>query len=81
MVWPGVTDERAFGFVAWDLDQGAADPDDQEDLAIRRLPLRDAVAAALDGMICDAASVATLLAVHTRPAQGNLPADLMRRLR
>ncbi|GEO14968.1 NUDIX domain-containing protein [Microvirga aerophila] len=81
MVSPGVTDERAPCFVAWDLSQGAADPDSQEDLTIRRLPFRDAVAAALDGTISDAASVATLLAVHTRAAQGNLPADLMRRLR
>jgi hypothetical protein len=50
-------------------------------LANRRLPFRDAVAAALDGTICDAPSVATLLAVHARAAQGRLPADLMRLLR
>jgi 8-oxo-dGTP pyrophosphatase MutT (NUDIX family) len=81
MVSPGITDEIAPCFVAWDLNQGAADPDPQEDLAIRRLPFRDAVAAALDGTICDAPSVATLLTVNARATQGSLPADLIRLLR
>lgn len=81
MVSPGITDEMAPCFVAWELDQGAADPDPQEDLAIRRLPFREAVVAALDGTICDAPSVATLLAVHARAADGSLPADLTRLLR
>src|ERR671917_526067 len=48
MVSPGITDEIAPCFVAWDLNQGAADPDPQEDFAIRRLPFHDAVNAALD---------------------------------
>jgi 8-oxo-dGTP pyrophosphatase MutT (NUDIX family) len=81
MVSPGVTDETAPCFVAWDLEPGAADPDPQEDLTIRRLPFRNAVAAALDGSVCDAASVATILAVQAKAAQGALPIDLMARLR
>jgi 8-oxo-dGTP pyrophosphatase MutT (NUDIX family) len=81
MVSPGITNETAPCYVAWDLEQGAADPDPQEDLAIRRLPFREAVTAALDGTICDAASVATILAVQTRAAQCTLPDDLMVRLR
>jgi 8-oxo-dGTP pyrophosphatase MutT (NUDIX family) len=81
MVSPGITDESAPCFVAWDLKQGRADPDPQEDLAIHRLPFQEAVAAALNGTICDAASIATLLAVHARAVQGSLPADLMRLLR
>jgi 8-oxo-dGTP pyrophosphatase MutT (NUDIX family) len=81
MVSPGITDETAPCFVAWDLEQGAADPDPQEDLTVRRLPFRDAVAAALDGTISDAASIATLLAIHARAAQGSLPSDLIQCLR
>jgi 8-oxo-dGTP pyrophosphatase MutT (NUDIX family) len=81
MVSPGITDEMAPCFVAWDLDQGMADPDPQESLAIRQLSFPEAVAAVLDGTICDAASVATILAVQTRVAQGSLPADLLMRLR
>jgi 8-oxo-dGTP pyrophosphatase MutT (NUDIX family) len=80
MVSPGITDEQAPCFVAWDLEQGTADPDPQEDLTLRRLPFHEAVAAALNGTISDAASVATLLAVQARAAQGALPADLLRRL-
>lgn len=71
MVYPGITDETARCFVAWDLEQGRTHPDPRKDLTLRRLPFRDAVTAALDGTISDAASVATLLA---------LPADLLRRL-
>jgi 8-oxo-dGTP pyrophosphatase MutT (NUDIX family) len=81
MVSPGITDEMAPCFVAWDLEQGHAHPDPQEDLTIRRLPFREVVNAALDGSICDAVSVATILAVHTRATQENLPDDLMGRLR
>jgi hypothetical protein len=44
MVSPGITDESAPCFVAWDLKQGRADPDPQEDLAIHRLPFQEAVA-------------------------------------
>jgi 8-oxo-dGTP pyrophosphatase MutT (NUDIX family) len=80
MVSPGITDEMAPCFVAWDLEPGAADPDPQEDLAIRRLPFRDAVTAALDGTISDGPSVATILAVRARADQGTLPEDLIRRL-
>jgi hypothetical protein len=77
-VSPGITDEIAPFFVAWDLNIGMVDP--QEDLAIRRLPFRDAVTAALDGTISDGPSVATVLAVRTRADQGTLPEDLVRRL-
>jgi hypothetical protein len=49
-------------------------------LTLRRLPFRDAVTAALDGTISDAAGIATLLAVQARASQGALPADLVRRL-
>jgi 8-oxo-dGTP pyrophosphatase MutT (NUDIX family) len=81
MVSPGITDELAPCFAAWDLEHGTAHPDPQEDLSIRRLPFRDAVAECLNGAICDGPSVATILAVHTRAIQGNLPEDLLRRLR
>src|SRR3712207_6105239 len=81
MVSPGITDELAPCFVAWDLEQGAAHPDPQEDLTIRRLSFREAVAECLSGTICDAPSVATILAVQTRLLQRDLPEDLLQRLR
>ncbi|WP_201863924.1 NUDIX domain-containing protein [Microvirga soli] len=81
MVSPGITDELAPCFVAWDLEQGPAHPDPQEDLSVRRVSFQEAVAECLNGTICDAPSVATILAVQTRLLQGGLPEDLLRRLR
>ena len=65
MVSPGISDELAPCFVAWNLRQGSACPDPQEDLSIRRVSFQHAVAECLNGVICDAASVATILAVQT----------------
>jgi 8-oxo-dGTP pyrophosphatase MutT (NUDIX family) len=81
MVFPGITDEIAPCFVAWDLEQGAAHPDPQEDLSLRRVSFQEAVAGCLNGTICDAPSVVTILGVQTRAIQGSLPEDLLRRLR
>lgn len=40
----GLSDERVTPFVAWDLDcDDAAEPDAQEDLAVRRLPFAEVV--------------------------------------
>lgn len=77
LVSPGITDEWAPCFVAWDLARVEGTKDEQEELSLRRLPFRDAVAAALDGTVHDAASVATLLAVDARARRGDLPERLM----
>ncbi len=58
-----VTDEEGFVFLAQDLTQGTTEFDDTEDLAIRRLPLKEALAMAMAGEITDAISVAGLLKV------------------
>jgi 8-oxo-dGTP pyrophosphatase MutT (NUDIX family) len=80
MASPGITDERAPCFVAWNTRQEASRPDAQESLARRRVPFSAAVDAALSGEIVDGPSVATILAVHARAASGRLPADLVRLL-
>lgn len=81
MASPGISDEIAPCFVAWELEQSQADPDPQEDLAVKRIPFEEAVGACLDGEICDAVSVALILAVHARAARADLPDDLLRLLR
>lgn len=81
LVSPGVTDERAPCFVAWNLEETEPDLHPEEELTIRRIAFRDAVTAATDGTICDAASIASILAVHTRLLRGDLPEDLLRLLR
>lgn len=58
-----VTDERATIYVACDLTPGEASPDETEDLAIRRLPLSEAIAMVHRGEITDAISVIALLAL------------------
>lgn len=56
-----VTDEEGIVFVAEGLTQGDTDFDDSEQLEIRRLPLKEAIAMALDGRIRDSLSVTALL--------------------
>jgi len=76
LVSPGITDEWAPCFVAWNLDDVTAERPIEEELTLRRLPFRDLVEAASSGSILDAASVATILAVQYRAVAGLLPTDL-----
>lgn len=61
-----ITDEAGVVFVAEDLVAGHPEFDETEVLDIVRLPVRDAIAMALDGRITDAISVAGLLALARR---------------
>ncbi|WP_045224537.1 NUDIX domain-containing protein [Methyloterricola oryzae] len=56
-----VTDEEGFVFLAEGLTQGETEFEETEDLAIRKLPLEEAVRMVMDGEITDAISVAGLL--------------------
>ncbi|MDH4048866.1 MAG: NUDIX hydrolase [Gammaproteobacteria bacterium] len=56
-----ITDEQGIVYVATDLQEGAPDFDETEDIEIRKLPLGDAIAMAMRGEITDAISVAALL--------------------
>ena len=58
-----ITDEEGFVFVATGLTEGEPDFDEEEDLAIRKLPLVEAVAMVCRGDITDAISVAALLRI------------------
>ena len=58
-----ITDEEGFVFVARGLECGETAFDDMEDLAIRKLPLAEAVAMVRRGEITDAISVAALLRI------------------
>ncbi|MEM9258012.1 MAG: NUDIX hydrolase, partial [Bacteroidota bacterium] len=52
-----VTDEYGVAFLARGLRQEEAEPEDTEDLALRRVPLKEAIQMTLDGSIKDALSV------------------------
>ena len=59
-----ITDEEGIVYLARELTVGEPEFEETEDLAIRRLPLGEALAMALDGRITDAMSVAALLRVQ-----------------
>jgi hypothetical protein len=61
-----ITDEFGIVYLAGHLAQGETDFGETEDLAIRKLPLADAVAMVERGEITDAISVAALLFVARR---------------
>ncbi len=56
-----VSTELATVFVASNLSQFEAEPEESEELCVRRLPLEEAVQMVIDGVITDAISVAGLL--------------------
>ena len=55
-----VSDEWGVAYLARDLRQGEAEPEDTEELRLRRLPLEEAIAMTLDGQIKDALSILAL---------------------
>ncbi len=56
-----VTDEEGFLFLATDLIPGPSNPEDTEQLIIKRVSLKDAVAMVMSGEITDSLSIAGLL--------------------
>jgi len=59
-----VTDETAWAFLATDLTMSDAEPEDTEELALRRLPLDEAIELVLRGEITDAFTILALLRIH-----------------
>ncbi len=76
-----VSDEHAINYLAWDLSEGTAQPDDTEQLQLRRVPFAEAVRMAMAGEITDAMAVAGLLKAQLLLDRGELPEDLLEILR
>ena len=68
-----VTDEYSIAYVATDLSQHQAMPEDTEQLVIKKLPFDEAFNMVMQGEITDAVSVAALLKVHVLRQQGIIP--------
>lgn len=68
-----ISDERAVAFLAWDLAEGQSSPEPTEDLAIRRVSLKEVFRMVADGEIDDALSVLALQAVRLLYVEGSLP--------
>lgn len=70
---PGFATELMYLYLATDLRPADGDvrgPDEDEHLELKRLPWRDAVAAALDGRVVDAKSILALLMLERLKAAG-----------
>lgn len=75
-----VTDERAFGFIATGLREGehGHHADETEEIAIARVPFREALDAALAGHIKDVLTVAMLLRAYHMAQERAFPDALAR---
>jgi ADP-ribose pyrophosphatase len=71
------TDEHAICYLAWDLTQGKAHPEEVEQLMIRRVPFATTVGMVERGEITDAMSVAAILKVQCLALTGRLPDGLL----
>lgn len=76
-----ITDEAAYLFLAWELEQGPDDPDETERLQTRRVPFAEALAMAMNGDITDAMTAAALFKCRLSADSGGLPADVAARLK
>lgn len=71
-----VTDEHGFGYLATGLYAVPATPDDNELIAIARVPFRQALEQAVNGNMPDAITVALLLRAYHMAREGELPSQL-----
>jgi 8-oxo-dGTP pyrophosphatase MutT (NUDIX family) len=67
-----VTDERAIIFLARGLEQREAEPEETEQLVVRKLPFEEACEMVMQGKITDSMSVAGILKVKLMLLQGQL---------
>ena len=67
-----VTDEWAVIYLARDLEQKEAQPDETEKLAIKKLPFDEAVRMIEDGQITDAMAIAAIQKIQLLVYQGKL---------
>ncbi|MFM2284139.1 MAG: hypothetical protein RL222_1643, partial [Bacteroidota bacterium] len=67
-----VCDEKAIIFVAQGLSETENAPDETEQLQIKKLPLSEAIAMAMNGEIQDAISIIGLLKVKVLLEQGKI---------
>jgi len=67
-----VSDEQSIIYVATGLSAGAAEPEETEELMVRKLPFKEAYQMVLDGRITDSMSVAGILKTHILIQEGKI---------
>ena len=68
-----VSDERAFGYVAWGLSPGVKAPEASEELAVERVAFADLLERCLTGAVTDSMTVLMVLSAHEQARAGKLP--------
>ena len=58
-----VTNEYGIVYIAKDLTEGIAEPEDTEELVVKKLPFEEALQMAMDGRITDSISIAAIFKV------------------
>jgi len=76
-----VTDEHGTAFLAWDLNDATAQPEQTEQLQVVRVPFWQAVERVKRGEIRDSLSMTSLLRVALMALQNELPKPIARVLR
>jgi 8-oxo-dGTP pyrophosphatase MutT (NUDIX family) len=67
-----VSDEEAHVFLATELSQGAAAPEDTEELSVKALPLAEVMALIEQGVISDSITVAAMFRIALLEREGRL---------
>lgn len=67
-----VTDEHAIVFLAWDLEQGEASPEETEEIVVKRVPFEEAYQMVEDGLITDSLTIAAILKVKIMIDDGQI---------
>lgn len=67
-----VTDEHAIVYLAYDLEQHQASPEETEQLTVRKLPFDEAYNMVEDGTITDSISVAAIMKVKLMLSDGRI---------
>jgi 8-oxo-dGTP pyrophosphatase MutT (NUDIX family) len=75
-----ISDEQAICFLAWDLVQRDAEPEETEELRLRHVSFAALLAMVMDGAVSDSLTVATVLKVAAMARLGRLPEPVARLL-
>jgi 8-oxo-dGTP pyrophosphatase MutT (NUDIX family) len=67
-----VSDELSIIYIARELSYGEAEPEETEQLQIRKLPFNEAYKMVIDGLITDSLSVAAILKIRLLKLEGKL---------
>ena len=71
-----VTDERAFGYLAWGLSAGQTAPESSEELAVKRVKFSDLLAMCLSGEVTDAFTCLMVFAARAKAEAGDYPDEI-----